>query len=241
MPKAAARTVAALFVLLASLAWPAVGSGQEPTGFRTPGYGARRDIVEGPGNAMWFRDFSLAGNVDQAGAIQAFSVASDGPGGIAVGADGNLGFPTSGWNGSQYEARITQITTSRAFTQFALAPEIGDCTVDATTLCLNGGRFRVTADWKGPDGVSGSGRAVALTSGSGYFWFFDSASVEIVIKVLNGCAANQNYWVFGGGLTNVEVHTRITDTQTGFSKDYSNAQGTPFEPIQDTAALSVCP
>ena len=87
----------------------------------------------------------------------------------------------------------------------------------------------------------GPPRAAGLTSDSGYFWFFDPASVELVIKVLNGCAANQNYWVFGGGLTNVEVHTRVTDTQTGLSKEYSNAQGTPFAPIQDTAALSVCP
>jgi hypothetical protein len=45
--------------------------------------------------------------------------------------------------------------------------------------------------------------------------------------------------VFSGGLTNVAYTITVTDTVTGISKTYSNPQGTPSQPIQDTNAF-VC-
>jgi hypothetical protein len=33
----------------------------------------------------------------------------------------------------------------------------------------------------------------------------------------------------------------VTDTQTGTIETYTNPQGTPFEPIQDTNAFATCP
>jgi len=122
-----------------------------------------------------------------------------------------------------------------------LALDTGDCVADPTTLCLDGGRFRVTADWKSPDGAAASAHANALTADSGSFWFFEPDSVELVFKVLNACGANGAYWVFGAGLTNVEVTTRVVDTHSGFLREYTNAQGSPFAPIQDTAAFATCP
>lgn len=111
----------------------------------------------------------------------------------------------------------------------------------ATTLCLNAGRFAVTADFQGTaEGPSAPAKAVPLTGDTGYFWFFDAANVELVVKVLTGCAVNADYWVFAGGLTNVGVELRVTDTQTGLFKTYSNAAGTPFKPIQDSSAFP-CP
>jgi hypothetical protein len=43
---------------------------------------------------------------------------------------------------------------------------------------------------------SGAGRAqtVPLTADTGYFWFFASSNVEVVIKVLAGCGVNGRYW-----------------------------------------------
>ena len=108
-------------------------------------------------------------------------------------------------------------------------------------LCLNGGRFQVEATWKAPDGSSGAGNAVALTSDSGYFWFFDPNNVELVVKVLNGCDVNGQYWFFSGGLTNLEVGITVTDTATGVVKTYSSPQGTAFQPVIDTAAFGACP
>jgi hypothetical protein len=115
------------------------------------------------------------------------------------------------------------------------------CVVNANTLCLNGGRFKVTADYATSNGQTGSGTGVALTSDSGYFWFFSASNIEIIAKVLNACTQNPpRYWVFAGGLTNVHVVLTVTDTQTGVTKTYENALGTPFNPLQDTNAF-VCP
>ena len=115
------------------------------------------------------------------------------------------------------------------------------CVADPTTLCLNDSRFQVQAQWFTPDGQSGAGQVIPLTEDTGAFWFFSSSNVEVVIKVLNGCGVNSRYWTFAGGLTNVDVTLTVTDTQTGNVKTYTNAQGTPFPPIQDTGAFASCP
>src|SRR5262245_20834254 len=117
----------------------------------------------------------------------------------------------------------------------------GACAANATTLCLNANRFRVQAQWVTTDGSTGSGHAVALTSDTGYFWFFSSNNVEMVVKVVDGRALNGNFWVFAGGLTNVNVIMTVTDTETGLVKVYVNPQGAAFQPIQDTGLFASPP
>lgn len=120
--------------------------------------------------------------------------------------------------------------------------ETGPCVEDATTLCLVGDRFRVTADWQTQQGTQGSGNGVELTTDTGYFWFFDENNVEVVVKVLNACVPPfDRFWVFASGLTDVEVQLRVTDTVRGAVQTYSNPQGTAFQPIQDTQAFATCP
>ncbi len=116
----------------------------------------------------------------------------------------------------------------------------GICTPNDTTLCLNQNRFRVTATWRTPAGQSGVGHVVELTNDTGYFWFFQSTNVEFLIKILNACTANNRYWVFAGGLTNVRVDITVEDTATGVRKSYHNPPSTPFQPIQDTNAFRTC-
>jgi hypothetical protein len=115
------------------------------------------------------------------------------------------------------------------------------CVVAATRLCLNNGRFSVTATWRTGTGASGVGQAVAMTADTGYFWFFNSANVEAVVKVLNGCGVNNRYWFFAGGLTDVGVTFTVQDSQTGATRTYTNPLGSAFQPIQDTSALVSCP
>jgi PKD repeat protein len=116
------------------------------------------------------------------------------------------------------------------------------CTPSTQQLCLNNDRFLVTASWQKPDGSSGVGSGVKLTGDSGYFWFFDPANIEVVTKVLDGCAITNAYWVFAAGLTNVNVALTVTDTQTGTVYLKENPQGTAFAPIQDTGAFPTsCP
>jgi hypothetical protein len=142
--------------------------------------------------------------------------------------------------------RFTAVCSSSCFLKLAVGGvtrqigasiTVGPCAADATTLCLNSGRFRVQVAWTTPDGRSGAGQAVAVTGDTGYFWFFSSGNVEMVIKVVDGRAVNSSFWVFAGGLTNVDVVVTVTDVQTGAVKTYRNPQGTPFQPIQDTSAF----
>jgi hypothetical protein len=117
----------------------------------------------------------------------------------------------------------------------------GNCTPNSTTHCLLGGRYQVTAVFTPPTGTGGAAQALqpSVTSDTGLFWFFSANNIEIIIKVVSGCSFNSRVWVFSGGLTNVAYTITVTDTVTGISKTYSNPQGTPSSPIQDTSAF-VC-
>jgi PKD repeat protein len=117
---------------------------------------------------------------------------------------------------------------------------VGGCTPSSTRLCLDNNRFAVDVTWRTPQGQTGQGQAVQLTRDTGYFWFFNNANVEMILKVLDACAVNQRFWVFAGGLTNVKVDITVTDTRAGTVKIYHNAQNTPFAPIQDTNAFNTC-
>ncbi|MBW8875174.1 MAG: pre-peptidase C-terminal domain-containing protein [Acidobacteria bacterium] len=119
--------------------------------------------------------------------------------------------------------------------------EAGTCASGPTSLCLAGNRFRVDVTWKTANGQTGTGQAVPLTADTGYFWFFGASNVEMVLKVLDACSFNQKFWVYAGGLTDVETIITVTDTMTGASKTYVNPQGTSFRPIQDSSAFGTCP
>lgn len=108
-------------------------------------------------------------------------------------------------------------------------------------LSLRDGRFHATTVWGTPEGGRGVGQPTQITSDTGYFWFFQPSNTEVLVKVLQGCFFNEHYWVFAGGLTNVEVHLVVEDTGTGELRGYLNPLGVSFRPIQDTAALKTCP
>lgn len=149
------------------------------------------------------------------------------PYGFVAGPDGNI------WFTEEYGGKIGRVN---------LQPAPTLCTPDSHTLCLDGGRFSVTAMYQSTSaGASLDATAVSLTDATGYFWFFDQTNVELIVKVLNGCGVNGTYWVFAAGLTNVGVHLVVTDLSTGLQKAYDNAVGTPFPPIQDTSAFHACP
>ena len=194
------------------------------------------DIVAGPDGALWYTENSSnrIGRITTAGAATQFGIRdADGesaiptpasaPIGIAAGGDGNIWFTESAGN------QIGRLKLTG-----------GLCAQDATTLCLNAGRFKVQTRWFTRDGASGSGQAVPLTGDTGYFWFFSANNVEMVVKVLNACGFNARFWTFAGGLTDVNVVMTATDTQTGTVKTYTNPQGTAFQPIQDTSAFATC-
>ena len=167
--------------------------------------------------------------IDRSGAVEPIASGFTFPTAMTFGPDGalyvsNLGFAAGA-------GQILRVTVPESLG--APVP----CDPGPTTLCLNGGHFSVTTKWSTLDGQSGVGQAVALSGDTGYFTFFNPASVEVVVKVLNGCALNSRYWTFAGGLTNVNVILTVTDSVTGAARTYTNPQGVPYQPIQDTNAF----
>ncbi len=115
-------------------------------------------------------------------------------------------------------------------------PPPAACVPGPDVLCLRDGRFRVTVTWVDFDGNTGHGRKVRLSNESGQFWFFDEDNVELVLKVADGQALNNHFWVFYGALSNVGFTITVTDTETGNSKRYVNPAG-EFVSVGDTSAL----
>lgn len=104
-------------------------------------------------------------------------------------------------------------------------------------LCLRGGQFEVTGQWTTGES-SGEAHPSTLTSETGGLWFFSPDNVEVVVKVLDGCAVNDHWWVFVTGLTDVGVTLRVTDVEGHRQRTYTNARGHAFVPITDTRAFS---
>ncbi len=118
-----------------------------------------------------------------------------------------------------------------------LSAAAAPCVAGPTTLCLNNQRFKVDVRWEDFQGNTGAGTAAGLTSDTGYFWFFSSTNVELVVKVVDGRALNGNFWVFYGALSNVAYTMTVADTLTGSVKTYSNPSGR-FASVGDTQAFS---
>ncbi|MEA2602012.1 MAG: hypothetical protein QOF89_3004 [Acidobacteriota bacterium] len=119
-------------------------------------------------------------------------------------------------------------------TPAATAKVSGTCTA-GSFLCLGNNRFRAELTWKA-NGVASPAQAVALSNDTGYFYFTDPANVELVVKVLDARSFNGFFWVFYGGLTNLEYTMTVTDTVTGFVRVYTNPSGR-FASNGDTIAF----
>ena len=113
------------------------------------------------------------------------------------------------------------------------------CVPAADVLCLADGRFRVKAHWRNAraqdpryrHGVAGA-LAADGSDRSGYFWFFRPDNVELVVKMLDGADVNFSFWVFRGGLSDVEHWLSVVDLWASpgdglaaASRTYHNPQG----------------
>lgn len=112
----------------------------------------------------------------------------------------------------------------------------GACSPNTQTLCLGALRFSVAATWRTADGATGIAHVLPLSDESGAMWFFTSGNFELMVKVVDGRALNGKFWVFVGGLTDVEYDLVITDTQTGAVWRHHNAHG-DLTSLADTSAF----
>jgi len=115
-----------------------------------------------------------------------------------------------------------------------------DCEDNGTDLCLQDGRFKVSARWETADAHSGSAHGERLNGASGTFWFFGADNSEVLLKVLDGCAVNDRFWVYFAATTDVAFHIEVTDTRTGLTREYTNPMGLAAKTVTDTQSFATC-
>ena len=148
------------------------------------------------------------------------------------------------------------ILSGGALSARVLAPQtdkdvVVSCTPSPTVLCLDDQpgdrRFRVVVNYHTSldGGLSGDGQAIPLAplgvTHGGLFWFFSQDNPEVLVKILNGCAYNDHYWVYVSAATNLGYTVTVNDIALAtVTKTYTNPDLTEALPVQDTFALASC-
>ncbi len=114
---------------------------------------------------------------------------------------------------------------------------------------LNDDRFPVVIDWGRVPDPAGLGSQLSdanevsqfLTGnsfgGTDKFWFFNPDNSELVVKVLSAAGApSSDFWVFAGGMTDVEYSITVTDSVSGDTSVFGAGFGSGTMPtgIGDT-------
>jgi hypothetical protein len=93
-------------------------------------------------------------------------------------------------------------------------------------LELLDGRFEVAADYTDFAGQQGFATPTPLRSAnSGLFWFFSPDNWEVLIKVLDGCAINDHYWVLAAATNDVGYEIRVSEPAKDRERVYRNPVG----------------
>jgi streptogramin lyase len=190
-------------------------------------------IATGTDGNLWFvenQNANAIGWITTGGAVTEVQIPTAGayPQAITGGPDGNMWFSEG------------------------LAGKIGraapPCSPGGGSLCLDDQpgdrRWQVTTAYHTAEGggSAGYGTAVQLSSlgvtQGGLFWFFAANNPEMLVKVVDGCGVNQQFWVFSAAGTNVGFTVTVRDTSTGRAKAYTNPDGRAAPPIQDTSAFA---
>lgn len=100
------------------------------------------------------------------------------------------------------------------------------CTADTQTMCLIGGRYRVTSQWTNQyagGAVSTMNRAT-LTDATGAFWIADANTYEYLIRI-STATNNGRAWIAIPTFTDVEFSILVEDLTGGQSKTYHSLPG----------------
>jgi len=114
---------------------------------------------------------------------------------------------------------------------------------DTRALCLNGGRFEATVDWRpSPSRVDHSSkRALSDAPDTGLFAPSTEEDPAILLHVLDRCAVNGHFWIEFAALTDRELTVKVRDTLTGRTRTYHNTAGITPVPVRDVEAFATCP
>ncbi|MCY4027890.1 MAG: hypothetical protein OXH75_16455 [Acidobacteria bacterium] len=134
-------------------------------------------------------------------------------------------------------ADLPQSDASPATTPGALrAGARSDCAPDGTALTLSGG-YRISMCYETDRGETGDAQDWGLDSSqSGLLYFFDRDNVEVLVKVLDGCAVNGHWWVFVAPVTTLAFNLHV-ESPNGRRWSYTNRLGQTAESANDVAAF----
>ena len=125
-------------------------------------------------------------------------------------------------------------------------PAPPSCVASPGVACLGDGRFQVEMDWLLGDAegsalqVEPAAPGLAKSRDAGVFSFFSNENWDLVVKVLDGCALNDRFWVFSVATTDVEFTLTVTDTKTGQTWSRTNPQGQIAPAWTDLEAFATC-
>ncbi len=132
------------------------------------------------------------------------------------------------------------LSRTAAFTLTA-PPEPGTTTAcspaeAATTLS---GEYEVRMCFETPTGVWMDASNYHLESrASGLLYFFDRDNVEVLVKVLDGCAINGHRWVFAAPVTTLAFNLEIVERGTGRRFTHRNPKSLTASTVSDTSAFA---
>ncbi|MGH9251175.1 MAG: CHRD domain-containing protein [Acidimicrobiales bacterium] len=133
------------------------------------------------------------------------------------------------------------VLTSSGFPAGELGNVLDKCLEGPDTLCLTDGRFEIIVRFTAPGQPPKlAGTVEPRSDDAGLFWFFNPSNWEVLVKVLDACAVNQNFWVFLSANTNVAFEATVFDTLRGRTRTFSNPQGQIADSVAMTNAFS-CP
>lgn len=97
----------------------------------------------------------------------------------------------------------------------ARSPSTARPSTCAPGSCIDAaGRFEVAVRYHDPNsGAWGQARmsTFRVSAHAGLFYFFEPENPELLLKVLNGCGVNGQWWVFGSAATDLRYEIRIVD------------------------------
>jgi hypothetical protein len=121
---------------------------------------------------------------------------------------------------------LTRKPAYDAYRSFIQAAPAGSCNEDSLTMCLIGGRYRVTSYWRNQyaGGALSNLNKTRLTNAIGAFWLSDSSSFEYLIRI-DTATDNGRAWIAIPAFTDVEFWIMVQDTVSGQSQTYHSSAG----------------
>ena len=67
-----------------------------------------------------------------------------------------------------------------------------------------------------------------LGDSTSLFYFLSADNPELLLKVMDGCASNGRYWVFGSAATDLEYEVEVADNRDGVVRTYAPDRSNPM-------------